>query len=125
MYNIIKQTHENYGCIIVIEHTADGKALTPFQAVRSAIKDQEIWIKEISKKVRLLIDDQIMSPQQAECWAKEEYKNLPKCKLCAKVLNEDVITNQFSNSFFCSEDCADKDYNERIEQSKYEEEIEL
>jgi hypothetical protein len=125
MYNIIRQTHENYGYVIVIERTADNKQITPLQAVREAIKQQKLWSIESSKKVRILIDNQIMSPQQAECWAKEEYNTLPKCKWCAKLLNEDVITHQLSIGFFCSQDCADKDYNNQLEISQDEEEVEL
>jgi hypothetical protein len=125
MYNIIRQTHENYGCIVVIERTIDNKQMTPFQAVREAIKQQKLWIDESAKKVRILIDDQIMSTQQAEYWAKEEYAVLPKCKLCAKILNEDVISHQLKIGFFCSQYCSDKDYNNQLEVLQDEEEFEI
>lgn len=125
MYNIIRQTHENYGCIIVIERTIDNKRLTPFQAVREALKEQKIWIDESSKKVRLLIDNQIMSPQQAEVWAKEEYTSLPKCLRCGKLLGEDVITHELRIGFFCTQGCADKDYIQQLEVLQDEEEVDL
>jgi hypothetical protein len=75
------------------------------------------------KKVRLLIDDQLLSVKQAEHWAIEEYKTLPKCFGCAHLLNEDVVTHRLCSELFCSEECADRDYNEQIEKLKDEEEI--
>ena len=76
------------------------------------------------KKVRFLIDEQVMSSKQVEHWANEEYKSLPKCEGCAKILDGDIHTHQFSgNKFFCSQICADKDYAEEVEKLKDEEEI--
>lgn len=76
------------------------------------------------KKVRILVDDKVMSPKQAEHWAAEEYRGLPKCEGCAKILNDDVHQHQLSGTkFFCSKNCADQDYTEEIEKRKDEEEI--
>lgn len=77
-----------------------------------------------TKKVRILVDDKVMSPKQAEHWANEEYRSLPKCEGCANILNGDIHTHQLSGTkFFCSVICADKDYVEEVEKMKDEEEI--
>ncbi len=77
-----------------------------------------------TKKVRILVDSKVFTPKQAEHWANEEYRSLPKCEGCAKILNGDVHTHRLSSSkFFCSDDCADKDYAEEVEKMKDEEEI--
>lgn len=65
-----------------------------------------------------------MSLKQAEHWAYEEYKALPKCKTCAQILDGNVYSHQLCRSgLFCSASCADKDYLEEVEKLKDEEEI--
>ncbi len=76
-----------------------------------------------TKKVRILVDSQVLNPKQAEHWANEEYKSLPKCEGCAKILNESIHTHRLSSKVFCSEGCADRDYAEEVEKLKDEEEI--
>jgi hypothetical protein len=88
------------------------------------MKQRRIWLESGLKKVRILVDDKVMSPKQAEHWAHEEYISLPKCEGCAKILNGDVHTHQLSGTkFYCSAICADRDYAEEIEKRKDEEEI--
>lgn len=98
--------------------------MTPFQAVQSAMKERRLWIESGVKKVRILVDDKVMSTKQAEHWAHEEYISLPKCEGCAKILDGDIHTHQLSGTkFFCSKVCADRDYIEEVERLKDEEEI--
>jgi endogenous inhibitor of DNA gyrase (YacG/DUF329 family) len=124
MYTVIRCSHEKYGAVISIDRDVNGSQLTPFRAVQCACKERRIWLESNTvKKVRILVDGQVMSPKQAEHWAHEEYKSLPKCTGCAKILNEDVHTHRFCPDLFCSQDCADKDYNEWLEKIKDEEEI--
>lgn len=124
MYTISRLTHEKYGSIILIERIEAGSFLVPFFAVQAAIKEQRLWLEEGAKKVRILIDDQVMSHKQAEQWATEEYTQLPKCAACATVLNEELHQHQFSDDFYCSIQCADRAYDEWIEKLKDEEEAE-
>lgn len=124
MYVVNRQTHPQHGSVIAIERSMNGSELTPFQAVQCACKERKLWLEGGQKKVRILVDDKVMSPKQAESWAKEEYQSLPKCPWCAKILGENVITHRLGPGLFCSQDCADKDYNELIEKQKDEEEIE-
>jgi hypothetical protein len=123
VYSVSRLTHETYGPVIVIEQTLNGSELTPFQAVQSACKDRRLWLETGLKKVRILVDNQILSPKQAEQWAREEYDNLPKCPYCVKVLNGKVFSHQLSGGLFCSQECADRDYTAIIEKQKDEEEI--
>ena len=124
MYVVNKLIHPRYGPVIHIERVENGSALTPFQAVNSALKERRLWVESGTKKVRILADDKVMSPKQAEHWANEEYRSLPKCEGCAKILNDDIHTHQLSGTkFFCSAICADRDYVEEIEKMKDEEEI--
>src|SRR5271157_1695501 len=120
MYTVNRITHPQHGSIIHIERQVNGSEVTPFQAVQCACKERRLWMESGAKKVRILIDDQVMTVKQAEHWATEEYKTLPKCFGCAKILNEDVITHQLCPELFCSQECADRDYNEQIEKLKDE-----
>jgi hypothetical protein len=102
----------------------NGLHVTPFQAFQCACKERRLWIEAGVKKVRILVDDKVMITKQAEHWANEEYDSLPKCYGCAKILNGDVYTHQFSTSrFFCTQECADRDYVEEVEKLKDEEEV--
>jgi hypothetical protein len=122
MYSVNRLTHDQHGSVIHIERILNGSEFTPFQAVQRACKEQRLWLEGGAKKVRILIDDQVMSFKQAEHWAHEEYKTLPKCFGCAKILGDcNVITHQLNNSLFCSQQCADTNYNELIEKHKNEE----
>ena len=124
MYSVIRCSHERYGSVIHIERAENGSLTTPFQAVNSALKERRIWTESGTQKVRILIDNQVMTPKQAEHWANEEYKSLPKCEGCAKILNGDIHTHRLSSTkLFCSEPCANRDYDEEIEKLKDEEEI--
>lgn len=124
MYGVTRFSHPQHGPVIKIERLANGSQLTPFQAVQCACKERELWRGLGVKKVRILIDDQVMTPKQAEHWAKEEYAGLPKCPQCVKILNEDVFIHRLRPDFFCSQDCADQNYDYQIEILKDEEEIE-
>jgi len=124
MYSVNKLTHDRYGRVIHIERVENGSLTTPFQAVQAALKQRRIGLESGLKKVRILVDDKVMSPKQAEHWAHNEYISLPKCEGCAKILDGDVHTHQLSGTkFFCSKECADRDYAEEIEKRKDEEEI--
>jgi|SRR5271166_504023 len=123
MYQVSRLDHERHGPVIRIDRDANGSELTPFRAVQRACKKRRLWLESGVKKVRILVDGQVMSPTQADHWAKEEYQTLPKCPGCAKVLPEDVYQHRLSPDLFCSTVCADRDYNERIERVKDEEEI--
>ena len=125
MYNVSQLTHEKYGSVVVIEKVLNGYFLTPFNAVQAAINEQKLFSISVSEKVRLLIDDQIMTPHQAQHWAKEEYEELPKCKACGKPLPEDLVMHQLTPHFFCSQNFADKDYKLQLEKMQDEEEIEF
>ena len=124
MYSVNRFTHERYGSVIRIERAENGSHLTPFQSVQAALKERRLWQEAGVKKVRILVDDQVMSPKQAESWAHEEYKSLPKCYRCAKILDGDIHSHRLSRgNFFCSESCSDQDYLEEVEKMKDEEEI--
>ena len=76
--SISRQTHERHGPVISIDRTEEVGELTPFRAVQQAYKAQRAWQEEGVKKVRLVVDGQVMSCKQAEKWAHEEYQTLPK-----------------------------------------------
>jgi hypothetical protein len=124
MYSVSRLTHPDYGSVIKIERVMNGIHPTPFRAVQQGRKEQRLLRESGAKKVRFLIDEQVMSAVQAEAWADEEYANLPKCEGCAQVMGEDIFTHRMCPYFFCTQACADRDYNERLEKLKDEEEIE-
>jgi hypothetical protein len=125
MFTVIRCSHERHGSVIQIESTENGNLLTPFQAVQSACKEQKLWQDSGIEKVRILIEGQVMTCKQAEQWAHEEYKTLPKCSSCYQILSGEVHTHQLCDGpLFCSKACADQDYLKEIERLKDEEEIE-
>lgn len=99
---------------------------TPFEALRQATKLHREWVAEGAKKVRILVNHQILTLKQAESWANEEYRELPKCESCAKILNGPVFTHKYCKSnLFCSQECADKDYDYIVSQWDEETECDL
>jgi hypothetical protein len=124
MYVVSREMHHSYGPLVSIERDANGSAKTPFQAVQCACKEARLLREAGAKKVRVLIDDKIMTLKQAEQWSDKEYKSLPKCSYCAKIMEEDVFTHRLSSDLFCSQLCADRDYSERIDKLKDEEDCE-
>ena len=123
MYTVTRQTHTKYGNIIEIAREDSGDSQTPFQAYNKAKMMRRLWMESDGGKVRILVDGKVMTVAQAERWSTEEYKSLPKCEACAKILNGDVYTHKFCGSYlFCSQACADKDYNYHMEKLNDEEE---
>jgi hypothetical protein len=124
MYSVNRFSHERHGSVVLIERVENGSFPTPFQAVQAALRERRLWQEAGTKKVRILVDDQVMSPKQAESWAHDEYKSLPKCYGCAKILDGNIHTHRLSRgNFFCSESCSDQNYLEEVEKMKDEEEI--
>jgi len=74
-------------------------------------------------QTKILINNQLYTPPQAEKWANDEYKTLPKCAYCRSILGENLYQNSLHrNHFYCGVDCADADYFEALEKIKEEEE---
>lgn len=115
MYSVSKVTHARYGNIIELVRSDDGMFKTPEEAVATAKYLRRLWIEETNSKVRILIDSQTMTLAQAQVWAREEYKQLPKCEQCAQLLLGDVVTHSLSSKLFCSAKCADKHYLEYLD----------
>jgi len=125
MYKVSRQIHEKYGNTIEVIRDESGSEQTPFQAVQQAIRLRRLWKEESKSKIRILIDGQVLTPSQAETWANEEYKSLPKCEECGKVLSGDVYTHQFcGDNLFCSSRCADKNYDFQVEKMNDNDETE-
>ena len=123
MYNVVRQNHSKYGNVIEIARDDAGESQTPFQASNKAIMMRRLWRESDGGKVRILIDGKVLTVAQTEQWSNEEYKSLPKCEACAKILRGDVYTHKFCGSnLFCSQACADKDYNYHMEKLNDEEE---
>ena len=124
MYNVFRQNHVTYGNVVEIIRAENGTYKTPGSAFNKADIMRRLWRDEGSTKVRILVDDKIMSPAQAESWSNEEYKSLPKCYTCNQILNGSVHTHRLcGNHLFCSRTCSDKDYLAEVEKIKDEEEI--
>jgi hypothetical protein len=125
MYKISNQTNEQYGKVVVIERTEDLGIETPFFAMEAAKKNCRLWREQGANNVRFLVDGQVLTPKQLETWAREENKLIPRCAWCAKFLQGEVFRHGLcGTSLFCTQSCADKDYQERIEKQMDEEEIE-
>lgn len=126
MYKVARLTHAKYGPVIEITRDELGEYDTPFYAVNKAISLRAFWLREGEEKVRFLIDGQVMISKRAETWANEEYKSLPKCEECAKILKGSVFTHKYCGSnLFCSQACADKNFNYIVSQWEDETEFDL
>jgi hypothetical protein len=123
MYSVTRQSHVKYGNIIEIGKEDSGDCQTPFQAYNKAKMMRRLWLESDGGKVRILVDGKVMTVAQTEKWSNDEYRSLPKCEACANILRGDVYTHKFCGSnLFCSQSCADKDYNYRMEKLNEEEE---
>ena len=126
MYRVTRTQHEKYGNVIEVVREENGPFKGPFWAVQQARKEKRLWLESGAKKVRILIDNKVMTIDQAEHWSNEEYRNLPKCETCGTLLDGDVHTHRLcGSSLFCSADCADKDYAKKTEVDNEETEFEL
>lgn len=124
MYTITRKEDPKYGN--VIEVTREGTIETPFYAVLAAKKDCRLWKESGARKVRFLVDGQILNLTELEKWAREEYQSLPKCHWCVKILDGDVYTHRLSGDrLFCRQDCADRDYAQEMEHMTDYEEFDL
>lgn len=123
MYNIAQKTHPKYGDVVEITRSDLGMFSTPGLACNAAITNRRLWLESGSKKVRILVDDQVLTTAQAQKWADTEHKSLPKCHGCNAILDGLVLTHQLSiDGLFCSASCADKDYKEQVDKLNDEEE---
>lgn len=107
MYNVYKEKHSVYGNIIVINIEDNGKFNLPFDAVNKGLTIKRLW--KTKSKIRFFINGQIMSAKEAESWANKEYKILEKCTACSNILINKCII-YLNNKAYCSQLCADKDY---------------
>jgi hypothetical protein len=124
MYKVSKIIHKKYGNVIEITKGDEG-TLNPETALFEAKFARRIWLEKGEGKVKFLIDNQALTPKQAETWAIEEYKSLPKCGWCGKILKEDIFTHTLcKENLYCSQSCADKDYVYQVDKLKDEEDIE-
>ena len=116
MYNVTKQNHPQYGNVIEIIRDEAGPAPTPFQAEQLARKEYRLWKESGTKKIRFLIDQQIVNLTELTHWSHEEYKSLSKCQECGKILSGDVYTHSLSgDALFCRQACADANYDWQVD----------
>src|SRR5579885_3535872 len=94
MYQVLRTQHPKYGNVLEVVHEENGPFPTPFWAIQQVRKERRLWLESGAKKVRILIDNRIMTLDQAEQWSNEEYKSLPKCETCGKILSGDVHTHR-------------------------------
>jgi hypothetical protein len=110
--------------LIVIDRVEIG-INNPFKIVFLAQKEQRLLKESGVSKIRFSVDDQILSFSELEQWAKEEWKEIPKCSYCFNILNEDVFQNTLCNDFFCSDKCSEQDYINKTNILNDEEEVEF
>lgn len=115
MYKVLRLNHEKYGKVIEILRSETGEE-DPFFAVEKAKTKKRLWNERGAKNVRFLVDNQILTQRELDKWYREEYKSLPKCGWCAKILGEQIHTNALpSGDLYCSRGCADFHYHQRMD----------
>jgi hypothetical protein len=111
MYNVSNQVHELYGEIVTISIEEIGSHLSPFQAANQARLLRRSILEKGAKKVKFLIENEILTIHNLENWANKEYKFLPKCFACGSILKTQVYTHPLcKNNLFCSKECSDMNY---------------
>lgn len=126
MYKVSRQLHKKHGNVIEITRDEAGEHKTPFEAFNKASRMRRLWLEESKSKIRFLVDEQVMTQSQADSWSINEYKSLPKCEECAKILSGDVYTHSLCGSnLFCSPTCSDKNYAFQMEKMNDNEESEF
>jgi hypothetical protein len=125
MYKTSLITYDRYGPVIQIDRVDYQTNLsTPFLVVQQAIRERKQWLLSGADRCCIFIDEQIFTPQEAERWASEEYKSLPKCPACGNFLDECVYPSRFLDGrLHCSQACADRTDEEEMEKYQDEEEI--
>lgn len=125
MYIVSKQNHETYGNIISILIEENGIYESPFQAVNQVKLLKRLWLEEGGTRVRILINNQILTIKEMEKWSAEEYNFLPKCHACGCILSTKIFTHRLSGTnIFCSQKCTDINFSFEIEKINDEEDIE-
>ena len=121
------QDHPEYRQFIAVERSLNGSYETAELAVNAAQKSQRSYQETFpNTKVRLLIDEQIMTYHQAVLWARQEHHSLPKCGWCCKCMREgEVYSHSMSPKFFCTNDCSTKDYLELMKEEDDENECDF
>ena len=93
----------------------------PVDAVEAAIAVCKAWRKDTKKGARTiqichghtLGYTMYFDPctfKEGRSWAIEERKRLPKCPYCGCVVGEKKWRHSLNDEPFCSEDCADSDF---------------
>jgi hypothetical protein len=124
MYQVNNKTDAQYGNVVIIQTATQGIE-TPFFAMQQALKNKRLWQESGATRIRFLINGEIMSPKEMETWSHKEYKSLPKCPWCYKILGGDVFTHSLSTDIFCKQVCADQDYQDKCERLQDEQDIDL
>ena len=124
MYDIQFKNHEIHGNTIVISIVENGTHKSPFKAVEQAKSLRRMELEKGKLKIKLLVNEQLLSTKEMEKWAIEEYNLLPKCFRCGSILETIVFIHPFSGSnLFCTQRCADLDHSDEMDKTLEEEEI--
>lgn len=121
LYSVSLKNDSKYGNYISV--TDSGDIVSPFDVYHRVCKLKNEFKKNSSLNIKYLIFGQVMSLSKIKKWAKEEYKNLPKCDYCASILLEEVVTNNFSNNLYCSEECSNlklRELSDKFEEEEHE-----
>lgn len=124
MYNVCRKIHDVYGNVILVSIEETGEFKSPFKAAEQVKSLRRLWLEDGSVRVKILINNQILTVKELDKWSANEYNFLPKCHYCVTILNNEVFTHQLcGNNLFCSQECANRDYSLKIEEMNSEEEI--
>lgn len=125
MYNVSRQEHETYGKVILLSIEEIGTYENPFRAIEQIKLLRRLWLEEGATKVKILFNDQIFTVKEIDSWSIKEYKLLPKCHNCARILKTNVFVHRLSEgNLFCTQKCADVNYTFEVDKLNDEEEIE-
>lgn len=122
-YSIARIEHNRYKSILEITRVERGEYSSPFKVLNAGEKLRRTYLESDKIKLKFLVDGQVLTHAQFETWANEEYRALPKCQECAQILTDEVFTHHLDmQNFFCSQVCADRNYQTCLDRYSDEEE---
>lgn len=107
----------------------------PREAAEEAIKARRRWQKKTKEEFPIRIghtfgftmpleeDENPLSDEDVVEWANKTYAELPKCPMCGDLLRRETYFHIYDpEMLYCSEYCAERAYEETIENEKLENE---
>ena len=121
LYSVSLKNNDKYGDFIEVSDSGD--IVSPFDVYNKVCALKNKFKQNNESNLKYLVFGSIMTLSKIKKWANDEYKTLPKCNYCAKLILNDVFTNSLTDKIFCSLECShikDREISDKLEEEKHE-----